>query len=1023
MQISRQADGPLSAPFWLNGRTFPMKKSRPRGCIYFAFLLMLCQNSLMGQKVDSLHTWKLQFDQYLLARNDALAESLFAKLSEGCFKAERYEEYVEVIAKNAIVIQRSENTTRALALMDAGLERLRSKMPKSQQAIAFGIHKKGVLFYNADRFEEAIEAFTVALNLRRKFLERGHIYLVKGLHNLGDCYWLSGRITEAAHYLDSSLQMHLTAAKIDQAQLALTYKVSGIVSNANNDFKMAEQHLFSALRLYEKIYCEEPWELAKIHIDLSIFFEQQEKPHLMIKHAGRAVDLYESIDQKYDDDYWGLANAFNNLGLAYEILDSFDLALSFLTTSLEINQRFALQRREKIAGNLNNIGLIRTQLNLFREAKSNFREAISYAEKERSHLLLAQIYNNLGELLEKQKEWKHALVAQETALTYVCQDPLSDDHKMVLDPVSFHKILASKARILNAMGLARQDSSILKKAIFAYDSLNATFDQLRQSYSSDYSKQVLGQTQKVQNEQAIKACLHLYRLTLDQRLIEKAWLYAQRSKSLILLDAVRDKRAKILSDIDPALLGKEQALRFSMTQVEQEIFNLNQYSNLPSEKMTALSQRWNQIQKDLENIIDTYELRYPTYYRLKYQVLDDLPLTQLQRSLGSEQRLLEYFVGEDSIYLFAIDQSTIRHFTQAKPPDFELKIQQLRSCIMKDFISLEDVQGSCLAHGPFKSLALELYQLLIHPVASMGAVTDYILVPDASLAHLPFDVLLTNEPTSDDITTWPFLIRSKLCSFQYSSNPVLLEQLSSDAQKKKILAFAPSFLAKTPPIKLRDLIHNEREVESVSSIISTDVYNAGTASKSMFLTKSQNYKLIHLSSHAQVVDCEPDKSFIAFSDCGAQTEEDMLLYLHDIYNLFIPAEMVVLSACETGIGSVQNGEGVASLARAFTYAGAQSLMTTLWEIDDQKSAHLMRTFYRGLAAGKSKHEALGAAKRNFLREGIDPHPYYWAGFVAYGNMQPISFLRASRSHWWISCILGGGLLVFGLGKIWDRLAA
>ena len=113
--------------------------------------------------------------------------------------------------------------------------------------------------------------------------------------------------------------------------------------------------------------------------------------------------------------------------------------------------------------------------------------------------------------------------------------------------------------------------------------------------------------------------------------------------------------------------------------------------------------------------------------------------------------------------------------------------------------------------------------------------------------------------------------------------------------------------------------------------------------------------------------------------------------MRDIYNLSLNADLVVLSACETGIGELKRGEGIISLARAFAYAGAKSIVTTLWSVDDARTKDLMVFFYRNLLQGMPKDEALARARSDYFEKykGANAHPYFWAGFVGIGDMEGI----------------------------------
>ena len=152
-----------------------------------------------------------------------------------------------------------------------------------------------------------------------------------------------------------------------------------------------------------------------------------------------------------------------------------------------------------------------------------------------------------------------------------------------------------------------------------------------------------------------------------------------------------------------------------------------------------------------------------------------------------------------------------------------------------------------------------------------------------------------------------------------------------------------------------------------------------------------------------------DYSFLAFYELKDSIENEWL-YNRELYDLELNADMVVLSACETGIGELQQGEGIISLARGFSYAGAKSIITSLWTVDDEEAPILMNSFYQYLDDGLSKDAALRQAKLDYIQNSPKPHPYFWASFIPIGDMQPISFQKKWTSFFWV----GVSCFVFGL---------
>jgi CHAT domain-containing protein len=163
------------------------------------------------------------------------------------------------------------------------------------------------------------------------------------------------------------------------------------------------------------------------------------------------------------------------------------------------------------------------------------------------------------------------------------------------------------------------------------------------------------------------------------------------------------------------------------------------------------------------------------------------------------------------------------------------------------------------------------------------------------------------------------------------------------------------------------------------------------AIKSVFEDTVKHYRVVHLATHGKANDKIGDYSFLAFSEQKDSLDNE-LLYVRDIYNLNLNADLVLLSACETGIGELKRGEGVISLARAFAYAGAKSLITTLWSVNDKSSMKIMESFYRRLKKEMPIHTALQQAKMEYFKNISDEkraHPYYWSGFITIGDVSPL----------------------------------
>jgi CHAT domain-containing protein len=189
---------------------------------------------------------------------------------------------------------------------------------------------------------------------------------------------------------------------------------------------------------------------------------------------------------------------------------------------------------------------------------------------------------------------------------------------------------------------------------------------------------------------------------------------------------------------------------------------------------------------------------------------------------------------------------------------------------------------------------------------------------------------------------------------------------------------------------LQPLAHSGEEVSGVQKMLGGDVFYGKDATEERFVQLAGGYRILHLATHGKANDEAADYSFLAFSEKKDSLENE-LLYVRDLYNLSLNADLVTLSACETGAGKLERGEGIISLARAFTYAGAKSIVTTLWSVQDERTKDLMLDFYRNLKKGMNKDEALRETKLAYLFKNnhAAAHPFFWAGVVAMGEMTPL----------------------------------
>ncbi|MEM8909498.1 MAG: CHAT domain-containing protein, partial [Bacteroidota bacterium] len=304
-----------------------------------------------------------------------------------------------------------------------------------------------------------------------------------------------------------------------------------------------------------------------------------------------------------------------------------------------------------------------------------------------------------------------------------------------------------------------------------------------------------------------------------------------------------------------------------------------------------------------------------------------------------------------------------------------------------------------------------------------------IIIPDGKLGYIPFHTLLT-EPVAaqelDNFPQHPYLFQKSQLSLAFSVATLWDQKQHLDAPTTKILAYAPAFRRPAPDrnltrSQLSELPFNQLEASFLKNNFAAEVVLDEKATSRHFLNHAPDAEVLHLSTHGKVNRENPDLSFIAFSNIPDDDQEAFKITVGDIYAQNLPCEMVVLSACETGIGKAIRGEGIMSIARAFAYAGTRSVVTSLWSVNEEKTTKVMQAFYEHLSqqTGTTKDAALQAAMQDYLNDPqldlLKKSPKYWAAFTIIGDPAPIQLMgeRFKMFPYWMVGIGLVSLLLIG----------
>ncbi|MEM6380664.1 MAG: CHAT domain-containing protein, partial [Bacteroidota bacterium] len=500
-------------------------------------------------------------------------------------------------------------------------------------------------------------------------------------------------------------------------------------------------------------------------------------------------------------------------------------------------------------------------------------------------------------------------------------------------------------------------------------------------------------------EYGIMLAMALHQLTDDESYLHESLQFSEKSKAILLLEAMKNSEAETYAGIPTEVISQIDDLEVSITELEKKRYLI--WQNLGQQQKGLLDSLDNLIfdrKQQVTQEITRVEKEYPQYYELRYNT-STVSVAETQKTLLTSNRtIVEYFLGTTNLYIFVLNKK-----------DFQVIIVDIDEQIY-DWINIFDqtIKNFATVSSQDLSYALEsysfaahkLYNLLIEPIKPLLR-EQVVIIPDEELGFLSFGAFLSAYPDNhQDIQAHHYLILDHGLSYNYSIR--LLKEMSRKKKNNK----TSSYLGLAPQFKpnnttgLTSLNYNSLEVQQINQLIKGELLLSEAATKAKFLEVQSNYNVLHLATHGKANTAMGDYSFLAFSETAASTGNEALLFVKEIYNLSTNADMVILSACETNVGELQKGEGIASIARSFSYAGAKSLVTTQWSIDDKATCDLMQLFFQKLKKGQSKDLAMQNAMVEMLKSSskAKAHPYYWASFVVVGDVESLS-LKSGVPLW------------------------
>lgn len=847
-----------------------------------------------------------------------------------------------------------------------------------------------LVFIETGEYRTALKSALQKVELVEKKSEISTLEIAHEYGNLGTIYSTLKDHDNAIKYYKKGLNLCDTDEYPDDVK---TFFISNLASTYKDidDYKTARelyQKTINYLKYHENPNKDLIEDFINSHMDLAYCSALEDQWKTSLFHLKEVEKI-----QAQHDYYYRKSILYSTYGLLYFRMKDYDKAKAYYLKSIEAaNESIGLVNSETPHRylDLGDIAAIENDYNL----------AIKYYQKalEVSSVDFSDIDGVSNPIKENVRSYNFLTrIAKEKATTLL---------KRFQKEQTTSDLLASYETILLAIDgleyISKTIKNVESKQRWLHRSLIQTF------------------------EKAIEIAVTVYHETDEQQYLNAAFRMAERSKSMLMMEAFQENDAMITGGIPEELADKIGNLEDALVFEEKQLFDARIAKDdvIQKEAQEAIFE----IRHELDAIKSKIEDQYPEYFALKYAT-NTASLSDIQAQLDNNTMLLEYFEGKQQVYIFSItNQSiTVHQFQQDKA--YQNHLQKL----LRGLVSINPFRDKPVrAYNNFVEHASALYKKLLKEQINSDH-PHLIIIPDGTLGYLPFEVLL-DQPVdllsqgdhSTNFSTLPYILRNYTINYNYSAT-LLLRQLGQTrmATNHNIFALAPSYEESIAPewrekqaVLLRDKLGELpgaiEEVNALKEKFSGKFLVGTAANETLFKEEASTYGILHLAMHGLVNHKQPNFSGLALTEDHSKTE-DNFLYAYEIKELDLHADLVVLSACETGSGKYQRGEGVVSIGRSFMYAGTPALLMTLWKLNDQTGSFIIAEFYKNIQAGMTKDEAIRQAKLIYLNQASmsSAHPFLWAPFIQVGDFSPIS-INSRSSNLWIYATVGSILLLLSL---------
>ena len=895
---------------------------------------------------------------------------------------------------------------------------------KFHKSCAEPLNGMGFCYGKMGLHNNALKSLFDALYINQLVFGENHDKNAINYSNIGWNYRQKGDYQKALKFLHKALTIQLHLFGQNHLKTLNTYSSIGLTYSRMGDLAQALQYYKESLSIAQYLvtqptaYHKSYWDLANAYHNIGFCYFRQGKLEEALEYYQKALKQWQEVC-KEDDPV--LAKSYDKHALCFEKQGDIAKALEYYDRGLQIRLKIFGERHPDTANSYMSMGLLKP----LEERLPFFEKALQirlqlFGEK---HPDIAAAYGEIAQVYFLNRQYQDALQALQKGVGSLYED-LEATAMSLYDLPSFHHcsspnrlldLWVAKSSCFQALYAASQSPKDLEAANEHIVRACELIDHIRLGYKAEGSKLFLSKKTRAVYTQAMNT-LWNNSTTAPQTHQANYWKnlfrIAEKSRAAVLLSNMKDFDAKIAANIPADLLEKEFQLKLELSYLDQKIHQANSQDQQTEEKTI---QNWQsqyfQFKREYDALTEQFEADYPAYHQLKYNT-QTTDIETLQSTLSPKSAMIEYFVGEDCVYIFLVSRRQLQVVKVSDVQDLEKRVRQFVRAI------------NAGSRGRFYKAASSLYAILIEPIEAFlekEGIQHLIFIPDDCLFMLCFDALLKGKNEQH-------LIERYQISHHYSANLwYLLRQKRQETtvrQTDSFLGFAPvvfeetndnhliealtldtdsprQIVLKSGEEHLAALKDSEIEVQKVFQLFEDKKLKAKAffhqaASKENLLQQIEGFKYVLISTHGFVNKEVPSLSGLMLAKTKAaaslsknsavdalQIDNSNKLFLSETYHLPLSADLVVLSSCESGIGEVLKGEGMIALNRGFLYAGASNVLYSLIKVPQDATSELVQSFFRYLLEEQKNYaEALQLAKLQLIEKQYELRD--WAGFALLG---------------------------------------